>query len=119
MENERCLYETLLSCFKKAVTEEAHGLIPRRLFKGPVAMRCILAGMTEEQKMLWKRLTVQYPQVTGNMDYIFYETDGIRSIEEVAACVSCQTDADCLEGLQAFYEFFRELRLIELTKAEE
>lgn len=119
LENERCLYETLLSCFKKAVTEEAHGLIPRRLFKGPVAMRCILAGMTEEQKMLWKRLTVQYPQVTGNMDYIFYETDGIRSIEEVAACVSCQTDADCLEGLPAFYEFFRELRLIELTKAEE
>lgn len=119
LENETYLYETLLSCFGKTEREKRCGLIPRRLFRGPIAIRCILAEMTKEQKMRWKKLTVQYPQVTGNMDYIFYETDGIRSIEEVAACVRCQIDADCLEGLPAFYEFFREMGLVELTNAEE
>lgn len=119
LKNEKHLYETLLSGFGEAVAEAEQRTVPRRLFKGPAAMRCILAGMTEEQKRLWKDLTDQYPQLAGNMDYIFYETDGVCSIEEVAARVRCQTDADCLKGLPAFYEFFRELGLIELTKAGE
>lgn len=118
LEQERRLYEALLSGFGEAVGRKSRGPVPKRLFRGPAAMRCLLAEMTEGQRRRWKELTNHYPQLSFGMDYIFYETDGVRTIEEVADCVRCQTDTDCLEGLPAFYEFFRELGLIELAEGE-
>ncbi len=118
LKQERQLYEILLRGFGEAAAAKGKGPVPRRLFQGPAAMRCILAGMTEEQRAEWDAFTKQYPRLAANMDYIFYETDGVRSIEEVAECVRCQTDADCLEGLPAFYELFESLGLIDLGLAE-
>ena len=119
LDQERRLYEALLSDLGRDETKKRQGVVPRRLFQGPVAMRCVLAGMAEEERKLWEELNKQYPRLAPNMDYIFYETDGVRSMEEVADCVSCQTDIDCSEGLPSFYEFFERLGLIELTKAKE
>lgn len=88
--------------------------IPKRLFKGPAQMRCILADMTAEQKEKYSALCKKYPRIPGQLDYIFYETDGKRSMEEIAMTVQCQTDTDCLACLPEFFRLFEELGLITL-----
>ena len=111
---EREMYDGLLSEFERwEETEERTYQIPVRTFRGPAAMRCILAEMDEEQKKQYRGFTEKYPKAMKYMDYIFYETDGIRTVEEVARRVKSQTDAECLEFLPEFYELFRTLGLVE------
>lgn len=110
---ERAQYERILSVFdKENKVEEAAEEIPQRLFKGPAAMRCILADMTEAQKEKYNALCKKHPSMPGCLDYIFYETDGKRSMSEIAAAVQCQTDIDCSVYLPEFFRFFEELHLI-------
>ena len=96
-------------------TQES-GLVPERLFKGPAQMRCILADMSEEQKAEYQNLCNKYPAMPRCLDYIFYETDGKRSVEEIAMAVRCQTDVDCSEFLPEFFQLFSGLGLIKLNK---
>lgn len=111
---ERTQYEMLMSVFTK---EEQQTLVsdcvPKRLFRGPAAMRCILADMTAEQKEKYNTLCGKYPSVPRHLDYIFYETDGKRSIGEIAMAVRCQTDTDCSEFLPEFFRLFEEIGLVE------
>lgn len=112
--DERTQYQRLLAVFDK--TEENKNKeaaeIPRRLFKGPVQMRCILADMTTEQREAYGTLCEKYPAIPGLLDYIFYETDGERNMEEIATAVRCQTDTDCRMFLPEFFRLFEELGLI-------
>lgn len=111
---ERAQYQRVLAVFDKSekTKKEAMGEIPQRLFKGPVAMRCILAEMTAEQKEAYSALCRTYPSLAGCLDYIFYETDGKRSISEIARAVQCQTDVDCSGYLPEFFRLFEELDLV-------
>lgn len=118
---ERAQYQRLLAVFGKAEKEkkeerEAASGIPRRLFRGPAAMRCILADMTAEQKDKYSALCKEYPSIPGHLDYIFYETDGKRSMEEIATAVYCQTGTDCSGFLPRFFRLFEELGLIKVNE---
>lgn len=107
-------YELLMSVFeKKTIISQTSHMIPKRLFKAPVQMRCVLAKMSKVQKDTYLELCKEYPALPRCMDYIFYETDGKRSLEEIAMAVRCQTDMDCSEFLESFYKLFKELGLIE------
>lgn len=111
-ETERLQYHLLLSALGEKENTKASGIVPERLFKGPVQMRCILATMSQDQKNEYQMLCNEYPALPRCMDYILYETDGTRSVEEIAMAVRCQTDVDCSEFLVKFFELFKELGLI-------
>lgn len=112
--DERAQYEKLLSELEsKDRIWENGNRIPKRTFLGPVAMRCIQAEMSKEQRNRYRTFSEKYPSAMKCMDYIFYETDGVRSMEEIARRVSCQTNVDCKEFLLEFYELFEDLGLIE------
>lgn len=106
-------YELLMSVFEAdgTIPQTSH-MIPKRLFKAPVQMRCVLAKMSKEQKDAYQELCRNYLTLPKCMDYIFYETDGKRSLEEIAMAVRCQTDMDCSEFLESFYKLFEELGLV-------
>lgn len=115
---ERAQYQRLLEVFHKEEKETVQEsgqvtAVPKRLFKGPAQMRCVLADMTEEQKEKYSALCKKYPSVPGQLDYIFYETDGKRDMKEIAMAVRCQTDIDCREFLPEFFQLFEELGFIE------
>lgn len=111
---ERAHYERLLVVFdhRNKKDKEGAGEIPHRLFKGPAAMRCVLADMTETQKERYSNLCKKYPSLPSCLDYIFYETDGKRNVCEIAEAVQYQTDIECSEYLAEFFRFFEELKLI-------
>ncbi len=111
---ERKLYSRLLSEFEpwEAAGESKTG-IPARTFRGPAAMRCILAEMDDAQKQQYRKFTEKYPLAMKCMDYIFYETDGTRTLEEISRRVRYQTDIECMEFLPEFYELFEKLGLVE------
>ena len=112
--DERTQYEKLLSGLESEDGMREEGSrIPVRTFRGPAAMRCVQAEMTEEQKKRYRTFSATYPSAMKCMDYIFYETDGVRTVEEIARRVSCQTNVDCKEFLLEFYELFEDLGLIE------
>ena len=67
-------------------------------------MRCILAEMDDAQKQQYRKFTEKYPLAMKCMDYIFYETDGTRPLEEISRRVRYQTDIECMEFLPEFYE---------------
>ena len=79
-------------------------------------MRCILADMSREKKEIYEELCKEYPALPRCMDYIFYETDGKRSVEEIAMAVRCQTEIDCSEFLLKFFRLFSELGLVKFIK---
>lgn len=117
---ERAQYGRILALFEKEpeMEKEAAEEIPYRLFKGPAAMRCIMADMTEAQKEAYSNLCKTYPSMPGCLDFIFYETDGKRSVSEIAEAVQCQTDVDCSAYLPEFFQFFEELNLIKFQKTK-
>lgn len=114
---ERAQYELLLSVFEKDEEKvRTSDVIVERLFKGPAQMRCILADMSREKKEIYEELCKEYPALPRCMDYIFYETDGKRSVEEIAMAVRCQTEIDCSEFLLKFFRLFSELGLVKFIK---
>lgn len=95
---------------KKA--ERPEGRCPKRLFRGPAAMRSVLAEMDEAHRMRYEAMCRKYPVLSEVLDYIFYETDGSRTVEEIADIVQYQTDVDSSQFLEEFYALFEELDLI-------
>lgn len=113
---ERAQYERLLETIACETWEEqkyAEGKIPMRTFRGPIAIRSVVARMNPEQKAEYDAFFKNYPYAMKCLDYIFYETDGIRTMEEVARRVSYQTKVECQECIEAFYILFEKLGLIQ------
>lgn len=114
-DEERAQYQLLLSSYGEEKVFMSD-VIPERLFKGPVQMRCILADMSGQQRITYEELCNKYPEIQKCLDYIFYETDGKRCLEEIAMAVHCQTNVDCTVFLMEFFQFFAQLGLVKFHK---
>lgn len=89
------------------------GPVPVRRFTAQLAVRSVRALLNREQQAQWDRLAKDHPAMMARMDEIFYETDGKRSVAEIARQLRCRTGEDFADQLPAFFEFFHHLDLVE------
>lgn len=85
--------------------------IPMRLFTAPLAMKSITGDMTVDEKEKLHGLRNKYPELASLDDYIMYEADGKRTVEEIASRVCFQTGVDCGKYVQEIFEFLSEVGL--------
>lgn len=95
------------------------GPVPKRLFTAQLAVRSVVGEMTPAQRQEWQALHRDFPQTMARMDEIFYETDGVRSMDEIARQIRCRTGVDCAESLPSFFAFFRRLGLVEIQSPQD
>jgi hypothetical protein len=84
---------------------------PIRLFKAPLAMRSIIGDMTADEKEKLHSLRCKYPELTSLDDYIMYEADGKRTVEDIACRVYFQTGVECGKYVQEIFEMLSDLGL--------
>lgn len=93
--------------------------IPVRLFKAPLARRSIRGDMTLFEKDKLTKLQSKYPECSSLVDYVIYETDGKRTIKEIARRVQIQTGLECENFVEELFELLVELKLISMTERKE
>lgn len=92
--------------------------IPIRLFKAPLAMRSLRGDMTSCEREKLAKLRSKYPNCSSLDDYVMYETNGKRSIKEIARRVRIQTGMECDDYVQELLEFLADLKLIQFHTPE-
>jgi aminopeptidase-like protein len=85
--------------------------VPIRLFKAPLAMRSIIGDMTSAEKEKLYDLRCKYPNLDSLDDYIMYEADGKRTVEDIACRVYFQTGVECGKYVKELFEMLTDLDL--------
>ncbi|HWQ30770.1 MAG TPA: DUF4910 domain-containing protein [Negativicutes bacterium] len=85
--------------------------IPVRLFKAPLAMRSIIGDMSSDEKEKLRGLRCKYQELASLDDFIMYEADGKRTVEDIACRVYFQTGIECGKYVQEIFELLSELGL--------
>lgn len=104
-----------ISCVELTSDSISLSSIPTRLFKGPLHMRSIISDLTIGKREKLKNLHKNYPDLTFLDDYLMYEADGKRTVNEIGRRVYFQTGIKCERYAIEFFQTFSELKLIELT----
>lgn len=89
------------------------GAVPVRRFTAQLAVRSVRARLDHDQQARWEALTRNHSAMMARMDEIFYETDGKRTVAEIARQIRCRTGEDFTEALPAFFALFRQLELVD------
>lgn len=87
---------------------------PKRLFRAPLAMRCVQAAMTREQREQFQQIEQAHRGCTTVMDQIIYEMNGKRTVSEIAQRVFFQSGVHCEAYAAALTEFLIQLGLVSL-----
>lgn len=90
-------------------------IVPVRLFKGPLAMKSIIGGMTSDEKERFNIFRNKYPKLAYLDDYLMYEADGKRVVEDISRRVYLQTGIECINYVKEFFELFTDLGFIKLN----
>jgi hypothetical protein len=89
--------------------------VPVRLFKAPLAFRCIIGDMTPDEKQKLHNLRCKYPNLAALDDYIMYEADGKRTVEDIARRVYFQTGTECGKYVNELFQMLTDLGLARLN----
>ncbi|MEG1049985.1 MAG: hypothetical protein RSE24_05525, partial [Oscillospiraceae bacterium] len=92
------------------------GNVPRRTFKAPIANRSVEAAYTDEQRDAHNILCSKYPDCKGLCDYLVYEADGKKNMEQIAENVYMQTGKHCEDFAAEYFEFLGTLGLIAFNR---
>jgi hypothetical protein len=95
---------------------EAMGVVPRRLYRGPVSTLYWDRKLSHvERENLWK-LDKDHPLGRGVGILAMYWTDGVRSLYEVSERVRLEIGETDLEYLVAWYGYLERMGLVELHR---
>ena len=95
---------------------EAMGVVPRRLYKGPVSTLHWDRKLSHvERENLWK-LDKDHPLGRGVGILAMYWTDGVRSLYEISERVRLEIGETDLEYLVAWYGYLERMGLVELHR---
>lgn len=98
--------------FRK-VEREAAGIVPRRLFRGPVSTRPWVRKLSREDREAWWRLGKKHRESRILGTLAMYWADGERSLLEVSRLVELEAGRIDLEYLVSYFGFLRKMGLVE------
>ena len=97
----------------RKLEKEAAGIVPKRLFKGPVSTRAWVRKLsTEDRDALW-RLGKDHVEGRSLGTLAMFWTDGGRSLLEISGLVELERGKTDLEYLVAYYGFLGKMGLVE------
>ena len=100
----------------RKVEAEAQGIVPRRLFKGPVSTRPWVRKLSREEKDAFWRLGKDHPESRILGTLAMYWADGERSLVEVSELVELEAGRTDLEFLVKYFKLLGKMGLIELAQ---
>lgn len=106
--------EKFLTCEEIDKPNTQSSFVPIRLFKGPLAIRSIIGNLTSIEREKLKVFRNKYPILNSLDDYIMYEADGQRTVEDIALRVYLQTGKECNNYCKEFFQLFSDLGLVTL-----
>ena len=97
----------------RKLEREAGGIVPRRVFRGPVSLRPWVRRLSREGREEWWRLGKEHPDCGALGTLAMYWTDGVRSLLEVSGLVELEAGRTDLGYLEEYYRLLREMGLVE------
>jgi hypothetical protein len=99
----------------RKIEAEAQGIVPKRLFKGPVSTRPWVRKLSgEDREALW-RLGKDHPESRTLGTLAVYWADGGRSLLEVSGLVELEAGRTDLEFLVKYFRLLGKMGLVELA----
>ena len=99
----------------RKIEVEAQGIVPRRLFKGPVSTRPWVRKLSgEDREALW-RLGKDHPESRTLGTLAMYWADGERSLVEVSGLVELEAGRTDLEFLVKYFRLLGKMGLVKLA----
>ncbi|MCL4426567.1 MAG: DUF4910 domain-containing protein [Firmicutes bacterium] len=92
------------------------GLVPRRLFRGPVNLRPYLNRLEEKELELWLNFEKDRPVGRRLAVYAVYWADGKRTLAEIADLVELETGWWDPEYLIRYFRLLARLGLVEISE---
>jgi len=91
----------------------ASGIVPRRVFRGPVSTRSWVRKLSEEDQEAYRRLGKEHTSGRSVGSLALFWTDGSRSLGEISELVELECGETDLKYLVAYYGFLRSMGLVE------
>jgi len=97
----------------RKLEKEAIGIVPRRLYRGPVSLRPWIRKLPPEDRDAYWKLGKEHreSQVLGTL--AVYWADGERNLLEIVRLVELETGRKDLEYLVGYFGFLRKMGLVE------
>ena len=94
------------------LSKEAEGLVPVRVYRGPISSRPWVAKMSDEDKAAYAAFNKKYPLGRRYGGTAMFWTDGTRNIKEISDMVELEKGTTDLEFLVGYYNFHVKMGLI-------
>jgi len=94
------------------LSKEADGLVPVRVYRGPISSRPWVAKLSEKDKETYAAFNKKYPLGRRYGGTAMFWTDGIRSIKEISDLVELEKGSTDLEFLVGYYNYYKKMGLI-------
>ncbi|MBU2496203.1 MAG: DUF4910 domain-containing protein [Candidatus Omnitrophica bacterium] len=97
----------------------ARHLIPRRVYRGPVAPGRLINRLSQEEQDAWHRLLKEHAEAPRVLPVVaLFWADGQRTLSQIAELVELETGHRDTELLVRYFEFLAQVELIELKSGE-
>jgi len=97
----------------RKLEKEAAGIVPCRLYRGPVSLRPWVRKLPPEDRDAYWRLGKEHEESRVLGTLALYWADGERSLLEVAGLVELEAGRGDLEYLVGYFGFLRKMGLVE------
>jgi len=94
------------------LSKEAEGLVPVRIYRGPISSRPWVAKLSDDDKAAYAAFNKKYPLGRRYGGTAMFWTDGARSIKEISDMVELEKGTTDLEFLVGYYNFHVKMGLI-------
>ena len=94
------------------LSKEADGLVPVRVYRGPISSRPWVAKLSKKDKEAYAAFNKKYPLGRRYGGTAMFWTNGIRSIKEISDLVELEKGSTDLEFLVGYYNYYKKMGLI-------
>lgn len=94
----------------------AAAIVPKRIYKGPISMDLALEKMTEEERVVYRKMMLKKKKFWSTLDLAVYWTDGVRSLLEISRLVKQEAGKVDLKFLIDYFKIISQYGLIKVEK---
>jgi len=99
----------------RKLDKQAAGMVPRRVYRGPISSRSWVKKLSAEDQEGLRRLGLEHPAGRSVGSVALFWTDGVRSLAEVSELVDLERGSTDLEYLVGYYGYLELMGLVEFV----
>jgi len=92
--------------------KEAAGMVPVRVYRGPISSRPWVAKLSDEDKTAYEEFGRKYPLGRSLGGSAMFWTDGVRSVKEISDLLELEKGSTSIEYLVGYYRWLEKMGLI-------